>query len=172
MKSTVCQRVLIDEAIAGLFQRARARGRSPRAWAVNEALRPLVGKAIAPLAHRGIGKVPGVRDRLEALAFDDCTHGLSPAEDARRFGLFQAGVSGGEGAVGKVQCEGPHASDRHNKVRQNHTNLTLPHGLPLLSTQSLADSNFPEVALSGENGLSINGSTADRPSVKSGPQVC
>jgi len=92
MKRAVFQRVLIDEAIEVLFQLARDLGRSPRAWAVNEALRPLVGKAMDPLAQRGIGKVQGVRDRLEALAFDDFTHGLGTAEDASLFSLFQEGV--------------------------------------------------------------------------------
>ena len=44
------QGVLIDEALEVLFQLARDFGRSPGAWAVNEAWRALVGKAMDPLA--------------------------------------------------------------------------------------------------------------------------
>jgi len=45
-----------------------------------------------PLAQRGIGKLEGVGDGLEALAFDDVAHGLGTAEDTSLFGLFQEGV--------------------------------------------------------------------------------
>jgi hypothetical protein len=45
-----------------------------------------------PLAERGIGKVQRVRDRLEALAFDDFSYGLSAAEDPCLFRLFQKGI--------------------------------------------------------------------------------
>ena len=82
------QGVLIDEAIEVLFQLARDFGRSTGAWAVNETWRALVGKAMDPLAQRGIGKVQRVRDCLKALAFDDFAHCLSTAEDASRFRLF------------------------------------------------------------------------------------
>jgi hypothetical protein len=44
----VLKRVLIDEAIEVLFQLARDFRRSTRAWAVGEALRALVGKAMDP----------------------------------------------------------------------------------------------------------------------------
>ena len=84
--------VLIDEAPEVLFQRARDFGRPTRAGAVHEARRALVSKAMDPFAQRGIGKGQRVRDGLEALAFDDFTHGLGPAKDPRLFGLFQEGV--------------------------------------------------------------------------------
>jgi len=45
-----------------------------------------------PLAQRGIGKVQRVRDRLEALPFDDFAHRLGTAEDPSLCGLFQEGV--------------------------------------------------------------------------------
>jgi hypothetical protein len=83
---------LINEAIEVLFQLACDFGWSTRAWAVDEAWRALVGKAMDPLAQRGIGKGQRVGDGLEALAFDDVTHRLGTAEDARLFGLFQEGV--------------------------------------------------------------------------------
>ena len=74
------KRVLIDEALEVLFQRARDFRRSPRAWAVDEAWWALVGKAMDPLAQRGIGKRQCVGDGLEALAFDHFAHGLGTAE--------------------------------------------------------------------------------------------
>jgi len=92
MEGAVLQGVLIDEAIEVLFQLARDFGRSTGAWAINEALRALVGKAMDPLAQGGIGKVQRVGHRLEALAFDDVAHRLGTAEDASLFGLFQEGV--------------------------------------------------------------------------------
>ena len=48
----------------------------------------MVGKAIDPLAEGGIGKGEGVRDSLQALAFDDLAHGLGTAEDAGFPGLL------------------------------------------------------------------------------------
>jgi hypothetical protein len=86
------QGVLINEAIEVLFQRAGDFGRSTRARAINETLCAVVGKAIDPLAEGGIGKGEGVRDGLQALAFDDLAHGLGTAEDAGFLGLFQEGV--------------------------------------------------------------------------------
>ena len=84
--------VLIDQAIEVLFQLARDFGRSPGARAVYEPLGALVGKAMDPLAQRGIGIGQRVRDGLQALAFDDFTHGLGPAKDPRLFRLFQEGI--------------------------------------------------------------------------------
>jgi hypothetical protein len=88
----VLERVVIDEAIEVLFQLTGDFAWSTRARAVKEAWRALVGKAMDPLAQRGIGKGQRVRDGLEALAFDDVAHRLGTAEDARLFGLFQEGV--------------------------------------------------------------------------------
>jgi hypothetical protein len=86
------QGVLIDEAIEVLFQRARDFRRSPRARAIDQAWDPLAGKTMDPLAESRIRKGEGVRDGLQALAFDDGTHGLGTAEDAGFFGLLDEGV--------------------------------------------------------------------------------
>ena len=49
------QGVLIDEAIEVLFQRARDFRRSPRVRAIDQALDPLAGKTMDPLAESGRG---------------------------------------------------------------------------------------------------------------------
>jgi hypothetical protein len=92
MEGAVLQGVVIDEAMEVRFPLTGHFGRSPRAGAVDEALRALVGKAMDPLAQSGIGKGQRVGDGLEALAFDDVAHGLGTAEDTSLFGLFQEGV--------------------------------------------------------------------------------
>jgi hypothetical protein len=125
MEGAVLQGVLIDEAIEVLFQLARDFGRSTGAGAVNEALRALVGKAMDPLAQRGIGKVQRVRDCLEALAFDDFTHRLDTTKDTSLFRLFQEGIYGGQGVIGKTQFESPHRGALHNKVLQKYENSPL-----------------------------------------------
>ena len=140
------QGVLIDKAIEVLFQRARDFGRSPRARAIDETLRTVVGKAIDPLAEGGIGKREGVRNGLQALAFDDLAHGLGTAEDAGFPGLLDEGISGRERVIGKVQCEGPHLRVSSNKILQKYTNPTPHDVFTLLSAHNLSDSNFPEPA--------------------------
>ena len=92
MDGAVLQRVVLDEALEVLCQRARDFRRSTRARAVDEAWRALVGKAMDPFAQGRIGKLEGVGNRLEALPFDDVAHGLSTAEDARFFGLLEEGI--------------------------------------------------------------------------------
>jgi hypothetical protein len=52
----------------------------------------VVGKTIDPLAEGGIGQGEGVRDGVQALAFDDLTHGLGTAEDTGFPGLFDEGL--------------------------------------------------------------------------------
>jgi len=84
--------VFIDQAIEVLFQLTCHFRRSSRAWAIHQALRALVGKAMDPLAERGIGKGKGVRDGLQTLPFHDVAHGLGTAEDAGFFGLLYEGV--------------------------------------------------------------------------------
>ena len=124
--------VLIDQAIEVLFQFTRDFGRSTGARAVHQPLGALVGKAMDPLAQRGIGKGQCIRDRLEALAFDDVAHRLGTAEDACLFGLFQERLSGGQGVIGKVQFEGPHTGGLQNKRLQKYQHPTSPHVAPLL----------------------------------------
>ena len=84
--------VLVDEPIEVLCQRAGHFGWATRAGAVHQALDPLVGEAMDPLAQRGIGKVERVGHRLEALAFDDITHGLGTTEDPGFLGLLEIGI--------------------------------------------------------------------------------
>ena len=86
------QRVLIDETIEVLFQFAGHFGRSTGAGTIRKALDPMVGKAMHPCAQRGIGKVQRVRDRLEAVPFDDFAYGLGTPEHTGFFGLFQERV--------------------------------------------------------------------------------
>jgi hypothetical protein len=82
------QGVLIDEAIEVLFPRARDFRRSPRAWAIDQALDPLAGKTIDPLAQGSIRKLERVRDRLQTLPFDHIAYRLGTAKDPRLFGLL------------------------------------------------------------------------------------
>jgi hypothetical protein len=92
MEGAMLQGVLINEAIEVLCQLACDFRRSTGAGVVHEAWRALVGKAMDPLAQRGIGKGQRVRDGLEALAFDDVAYGLGTAADADLFRLFHEGV--------------------------------------------------------------------------------
>jgi hypothetical protein len=78
-----------------------------------------------PLAQRGIGKLEGVGDGLEALAFDNVAHGLGTPEDTRFFGLLQERVEGRQGIIGKVQFERPHRGALHNKILQKYENSPL-----------------------------------------------
>jgi hypothetical protein len=92
MEGAVLQGVLIDEAMAVCFHLPWDLRRSTGAGVVHEAWRALVGKAMDPLTERRRGKGQRVRDGLEALAFDDVTHGLGPAKDPSLFRLFQEGI--------------------------------------------------------------------------------
>jgi hypothetical protein len=85
----VLERVLVDETIEVLLQRASDFGWSTGARAIHQPLRALVGKAMDPLAQGSIRKLERVGDGLEALAFDDGADGLGTAEDTRLFGLLQ-----------------------------------------------------------------------------------
>ena len=62
----------------------------------------------------GIGQGERVGDSVQALTFDDVTHGLGTVEDAGFFGLLSAGVERMEGIIGKVQFEGPQAGGLHH----------------------------------------------------------
>ena len=59
--------VLIDEAIEVLFQRAGDFGRSTGARAIQQALGPLVGKALDPFAQGRIGQVEGGGDGVRRV---------------------------------------------------------------------------------------------------------
>ena len=92
MAGAVLEGVLVDEPIEVVGQLAGHFGRATGARAIHQALDPLVGEAMDPLAQRRIGKVQRVGDGLEALPFDDVAHSLGTAEDASLFGLFQKGI--------------------------------------------------------------------------------
>ena len=51
------QRVLIDEAVEGLFEGTRPLAWAPGTGAVPQALRSVLGKALHPLTEGGIGQV-------------------------------------------------------------------------------------------------------------------
>ena len=144
MAGAVLERVLVDQAIEVLRQRTGHFGRATGAGAIHQALDPLVGEAMEPLAQRRIGKVQGVGDGLEAVAFDDLAHGLSTAEDAGLLGLLEEGLQGGKGLLGKMEFEGPHSEGLQEKLPQKFIVAHAP--LILLSKQSLFDSNFPGAA--------------------------
>jgi len=92
VEGAMLQGVLVDEAIEVLFQRTGDFGRSPGAGAIPQPPRALGGKAMDPRAEGGIGKGEGVRDGVQALAFDDLAHGLGTAEDAGFPGLLYEGI--------------------------------------------------------------------------------
>jgi hypothetical protein len=86
------QRVLVDEAIEVVRQGAGHFGWATGTGAILEPLDPMGGKAVDPFAQGRIGKVEGVRDGLEALAFDDLTHGLGTTEDTCFLALSEKGL--------------------------------------------------------------------------------
>jgi hypothetical protein len=140
MIGTVLQRVLGDEAIevcrhcSGDFRGATGAG------AIDQALHPLGGEAMDPLAQRRIGKVQRVRDGLEAVPGDDLADGLGAPEHAGLLGLLEAGLQGGKGLIGKVEFESPHRGGLQDKRRQLCTGV---YGLwGLLWQHNLFDSNF------------------------------
>ena len=89
MPRAVLKRVLVDKPIKVLCQGTGDCGRAPGAWTSGEAVYPLMGKAMDPFPQGRIRKVQRVRDRLQALAFDDLAHGLRPTEDVGFLGLFE-----------------------------------------------------------------------------------
>ena len=140
------QRVLIDEAIEVLFQRAGHFRRATGTRTIYQPLDALVGKAMHPFPQGRIRKLERVGDVLDALSFDDIAYRLDTAKDTCFFGLFQESILGRESSVGKVQFEGAHAGGLHNKVLQKYNCPTSHYVLTLLSAHRLSDSNFPEAA--------------------------
>ena len=132
----------VDEPIAVGYQRAGHCGWATGAGTVPQALAPLGGAALAPLAQRGIGTVPRVGHGVEAVSLDDVTHRLGPAEDPGLLRLLQAVLQGGEGVIREVELKGPHRGGRQEKLRQK-----LPDSPRLLlAEQNLFDSNFSGAA--------------------------
>jgi hypothetical protein len=92
MERTMVEGVFIHEAIKVLGQGTGDFRGSPGAGAIHQALDTLVREAMDPLAQGGIGKVQRIGHRLEALAFDDLAHRLSPTEDPGFLGLLEIGI--------------------------------------------------------------------------------
>jgi hypothetical protein len=92
MERAMLEGVFIDQTIEVLFQCAGHFRRSSRAWTIDQALDPLVGKPMDPLAARRVGKGEGIRDGLQPLPFHDVAHGLGTAKDTSFFGLLDEGV--------------------------------------------------------------------------------
>jgi hypothetical protein len=92
MERAVLQGVLIDEAIEVLFQRARDFGRSPGAWAIQQALGPLLRKALHPFTQGRIRQVEGGGDGGDVLPRDHRMDGLCTAKDTCLLGLLEYGV--------------------------------------------------------------------------------
>jgi hypothetical protein len=84
--------ILIDEVIEVLFQRARHFGRSPGARAIQQALGPLLRKALHPFAEGGIGHMERLGDGVNMAPSDDLTDGLGTAKDTRLFGLLEQSI--------------------------------------------------------------------------------
>jgi hypothetical protein len=91
MDGAVLERVLIDEAIEMLFQRAGHCGWSTGTRTIHQPLDALVGKAMHPFPQGRIRKLERVGDVVDTLSFDDIADSLGTAEDPRFFGLFQEG---------------------------------------------------------------------------------
>jgi len=89
IERAVIEGVFIDEAVEMLFKCARDFRGSTGARAIQQALDPLIGKAMHPCAPGRIGKLERVRDVLKALAFDDFTDSLGATKDTHLFGLLE-----------------------------------------------------------------------------------
>jgi hypothetical protein len=118
MVGAVLERVLVDEPIKVVCQCTGHFGWATGAGAIHQAMDPLVGEAMDPLAQRRIGKVQRVGYRLETVSLDDLAHGLGTAEDACFLRLLEEGIQGGECLLGKVEFEGPHRGVSRKKLLQ------------------------------------------------------
>ena len=86
------QGVLIDQTFEVLFQLTGEFGRSTRAWAIPQALRPLLRKAWSPLTEGGIRSRERRGDRVDRGPGHDRTDRLRPAKDSRLLGLREQGI--------------------------------------------------------------------------------
>ena len=111
----------VHKAIKGLGQCPGDLRGSTGAGPIHYPLAPLVREAMDPLAPGSIGQVQRVGHRLEALAFDDLTHGLGTTEDPGFLGLLARDISGGEGLIRQVAFERPHWGVSRKKLRQKFT---------------------------------------------------
>ena len=131
--------VLIDEAIEVLCQCTGDFGRATGARAIHQALGPLVGKAMDPFAQGRIGKVQRVRDRLEALPFDDVAHGLGTTEDAGLLGLLEKVSKVGRASSGKwslrVRIEGSPGKNYYKNIILRHIDMVTSYRNKTFPTQ-------------------------------------
>ena len=100
--------LVIHEAVEVLCKCTGHCARSPGTRAIQQALWPLLRKALHPFSERGIGQVAGRRDGVETSACHDLTDGLRTAKDPGLLGLFQDGLSGRQRLIGKVAFQGAH----------------------------------------------------------------
>jgi hypothetical protein len=88
----VLQGVLLNAALEVLCQFTGEFGRSPRARAIPQALRPLLRKALHPLAEGGIGQVERLGDSVDLVPCHHLTDGLRPAKAPCFLSLLAQGV--------------------------------------------------------------------------------
>jgi hypothetical protein len=104
----VLARVLIDEAVEVLCEFTPHFVRSPGTWAVQQALRSLLGKTLPPWAPSSMRQGAERGDGGDVLTHDHCTDGLRPAQDPHLRGLLEHGGSGRQCMSGTVAFEGAH----------------------------------------------------------------
>jgi len=85
------QGVLVDEAIELLFQLTRDFGRSTGAWAIPQALGPLLRKALHPFPQGRMRQMEGGGDGGDVLTRDHRMDGLCTAKDPCLLGLLEDG---------------------------------------------------------------------------------
>ena len=71
------QRIWLDEAMEGLFERTGALGWAPGAWPIHQPLGAWAGKALAPRAQGRRGKLERVGDGLPTRPFDVGAYGFT-----------------------------------------------------------------------------------------------
>ena len=92
MERAVWEGIWIDQAIEGLVQRARDFGGAPGARALEQALGPLLRKALHPCAAGGIGHRARRGDGVDLVTGHDLPDSLGTAQAPRRFGLLAQGI--------------------------------------------------------------------------------
>ena len=86
------QGVFIDKAIEMLFQGAGDFAWAPGARSIQQALGPLLCKALYPFSECGIGQMERLGDGVDMVACHHLTDGLRPAKDPGLFRLLQDGL--------------------------------------------------------------------------------
>jgi hypothetical protein len=86
------KRVVIDETLEMPFKFARHFGWATGTGAIQQALGPLLGKALHPCAEGRMGEVEQRGDSIDMVARDDLTDSLRTAKDPGFFRLLEHGV--------------------------------------------------------------------------------